>query len=327
MQSVLVTGAAGFIGFHVSQALMNLGHQVIGIDNLNDYYDPALKGHRLELLQRHKAFQFEKVDIASSEHLDHIFSRYQFDAVVHLAAQAGVRYSIDNPNVYVQSNLLGFANVLECVRAKPVQHLVYASTSSIYGNNQKVPFAETDQTDHPVSFYAATKKANEVMAYSYSNLYQIPTTALRFFTVYGPWGRPDMALFKFTQKILAGEPIEVFNHGELYRDFTYIDDIVGGIVKTLASPPQHAIPYEIYNIGCGAPIKLEDFILELEQALGQSAHKIYVPMQAGDVFKTYADIRKLKNDFAYQAQVSVHEGVKKFVEWYKKYYKTEGAGE
>lgn len=329
----LVTGAAGFIGSQVAQTLALQGHLVVGIDNLNDYYDPALKHARLERITTELTakncqgnFQFVRLDIADREAVAQLFANEKFERVIHLAAQAGVRYSIDNPMAYVDSNLVGMMTILEGCRHHKVQHLVYASSSSVYGNQEKVPFSETDAVDTPISLYAATKKANELMAHTYSHLYQLPTTGLRFFTVYGPWGRPDMAPWKFTKAILAGQAIDVYNHGKLMRDFTYIDDIVEGIIRIQDEVPGSAdYPtqlaanpfYALYNIGNNQPVALEDFITAIEQAAGVSAIKNYLPMQAGDVYQTYADVERLKIAVDFKPSVALTDGMKKFVDWYK----------
>jgi UDP-glucuronate 4-epimerase len=331
----LVTGAAGFIGSQVAQTLALQGHLVIGIDNLNDYYDPALKHARLARItsaldaQNCAAnFEFIRLDIADRDGVAELFAKEKFDRVIHLAAQAGVRYSIDNPMAYVDSNLVGMMTILEGCRHHQVQHLVYASSSSVYGNQEKVPFSETDPVDTPISLYAATKKSNELMAHTYSHLYQLPTTGLRFFTVYGPWGRPDMAPWKFTKAILAGQSIDVYNHGKLMRDFTYIDDIVEGIIRiqdqvpaSIGYPTQLAANpyYALYNIGNNQPVALEDFIAAIENAAGLSANKNYLPMQAGDVYQTYADIEKLKNAVLFKPATPLSDGMLHFVDWYKGY--------
>ncbi len=319
---LLVTGAAGFIGFHLSLARLKKGEQVVGIDNLNDYYDPKLKTSRLEKLKEHKNFTFRQIDIKDKEKVDDLFSSYSFDTVVNLAAQAGVRYSIENPYAYMDSNMTGFLNILEACRHNPVRHLVYASSSSVYGGNQKVPFSTEDPVDHPVSLYAATKKANELMAHTYSHLYGIPTTGLRFFTVYGPWGRPDMAYYSFTDKIIRGIPIKVFNHGKMERDFTYIDDVVEGIEKIIPLAPISKPPYKIYNIGNTKPVQLEKFIGILERCLGNKAQKEYMDMQPGDVVRTYADISGLTRDTGFTPSTGIEEGLEQFVKWFKEYHQT-----
>lgn len=323
---VLITGAAGFIGFHLSKRLLKEGYVVCGVDNLNDYYDVRLKMARLEELNEYSKFLFKKLNIADNTKVHELFLEISPDIVVNLAAQAGVRYSILNPDVYIESNILGFYNILEECRnsknmnAHPVEHLLFASSSSVYGNQKKVPFSVSDPVDKPISLYAATKKSNELMAYTYSHLYRIPTTGLRFFTVYGPFGRPDMAYFSFSEKIRKGEPIKIFNGGDLYRDFTYVDDIVEGLVRMLNHPPsldEEGNPYKIYNIGNNSPVKLLDFIEILERVLGKTAVKEYYPMQPGDVYQTYADIEDLENDFGYRPSTGLEEGLKKFAEWYK----------
>ncbi|MGA9620081.1 dTDP-glucose 4,6-dehydratase 2 [Serratia quinivorans] len=333
----LVTGTAGFIGFHVAERLLAAGHQVVGIDNLNDYYDVGLKMARLDLLVDKPDFQFIKLDLADREGMAQLFAEHQFQRVIHLGAQAGVRYSLENPLAYADSNLIGHLNVLEGCRHNKVEHLLYASSSSVYGLNRKMPFATEDSVDHPISLYAATKKANELMSHSYSHLYGLPTTGLRFFTVYGPWGRPDMALFKFTKAILAGESIDVYNHGEMHRDFTYIDDIAESIVRLQAvipqanaawtveqgSPATSSAPYHVYNIGNSSPVKLMEYISALEQALGIEARKNMLPMQPGDVLDTSADTAELYRVIGFKPETSVEEGVKRFVEWYKSFYKAQ----
>lgn len=334
---ILITGAAGFIGFHLSKKLLDHSYQIIGIDNLNDYYDPSLKQSRLEILGKYNNFNFHKVDLKDKAAVDHIFETYQPTHVINLAAQAGVRYSIENPYAYVDSNLTGFMNILEACRNYPVEHLLYASSSSVYGGNKVAPFSTNHNVDHPVSLYAATKKSNELMAHTYSHLYGIPTTGLRFFTVYGPYGRPDMAYFSFTKDILAGKPIKVFNHGKMERDFTYIDDIVEGIVKLIDKAPTpnkewdeskddlstSFAPYKIYNIGNNNPVQLMRFINALESALGKEAEKVYMDMQPGDVLRTYADVSDLERDINFKPSTSIEDGLKKFVEWYEEYYKVE----
>jgi UDP-glucuronate 4-epimerase len=331
---VLVTGAAGFIGFHVCQKLLARGDRIIGIDNLSDYYDVILKKDRLDQLHENSAFSFHKLDLADREGMTQLFAEHQFDGVVHLAAQAGVRYSIKNPHAYVDSNLVGFVNVLEGCRHSGVKHLVFASSSSVYGTNTKIPFAVQDNVDHPISLYAASKKANELMAHTYSYLYALPTTGLRFFTVYGPWGRPDMALFLFTKAILEGQPIDVFNYGKMQRDFTYIDDIVEGVVRVLDKIPEpnplwsgstpdpstSKAPYKIYNIGNNQPVELMHFIEVLENYLGTKAEKNMLPLQAGDVPITYADVDDLARDVGFRPNTPIEVGIKHFVSWYRSYY-------
>jgi len=333
----LVTGAAGFIGFHVTQRLLAAGHQVVGLDNLNDYYDVNLKTARLDLINTHPEFTFVKGDLADREGIAELFRNQRFQRVIHLAAQAGVRYSLENPLAYADANLIGHLNILEGCRHNKVEHLLYASSSSVYGLNRKMPFSTDDSVDHPVSLYAATKKANELMSHTYSHLYGIPTTGLRFFTVYGPWGRPDMALFKFTKAILAGESIDVYNHGEMHRDFTYIDDITEAIVRLQAvipqadpswtveqgSPATSSAPYHVYNIGNNSPVKLMEYITALEQALGVTARKNMLPMQPGDVMDTSADTEELYRDIGFKPETSVEEGVKRFVDWYKAFYQVQ----
>lgn len=329
----LITGAAGFIGSATAEKLLAAGHEVVGIDNNNDYYDVSLKQARLDRIQ-HCNFRFIVLDIADRQAVQALFAEYQFDRVIHLAAQAGVRYSIENPHAYADSNLVGYLNMLEGCRQTQVKHLIYASSSSVYGLNAKVPFETSDSVDHPVSLYAATKKSNELMAHSYSHLYAIPTTGLRFFTVYGPWGRPDMAPFIFTKKIIDGETIEINNNGDMWRDFTYVDDIVEGVVRIADVIPTHnetwtvesgtpassSAPYAVYNIGHGSSINLIDFIKAIETELGIKAIKNFRDMQPGDVYQTYADTQDLFTTTGYQPQVGVEEGVRKFVEWYKTFY-------
>jgi UDP-glucuronate 4-epimerase len=316
---ILVTGAAGFIGMHCSARLLAQGHQVIGIDNLNDYYDPRLKQARLAQLTSHPGFRFIETDIANRDALEKLFTEVRPERVLHLAAQAGVRYSLKNPHAYVQSNLVGFVNMLEGCRHHGVQHLVYASSSSVYGANTKVPFAVGDPVDHPVSLYAATKKSNELMAYSYSHLYGLPTTGLRFFTVYGPWGRPDMSPWLFTSAILEGRTIDVFNHGKMQRDFTYIDDIVEGTLRVLDQAPTGAPPYHLYNIGNHQPVELMDFIGTLERVLGVEAKKNFMPMQPGDVPVTYADTDDLRRDVGFAPSTPLSEGLQHWADWYRSY--------
>lgn len=318
---VLVTGAAGFIGRAVCEKLLDRGDvQVIAVDNLNDYYAVALKHARLATLQGRDGFHFHKLDIADWAALDALFAAERPDYVIHLAAQAGVRYSIDNPHVYAQSNLVGHTNMLEACRRHPVQHLVFASSSSVYGKNAKVPFSEDDRVDEPVSFYAATKKANEVMAHSYAHLYQFPITGLRFFTVYGPWGRPDMAPWLFTEAILKGETIKVFNHGQMQRDFTYIDDIVEGVLRVMAHPASGDVPFAVFNIGNHNPVPLMDFIQATEAACGREAVKQYLPMQDGDVPVTYADTARLRDAVGFSPDTPLRDGMQAFVDWYRGYH-------
>lgn len=322
-KQILVTGAAGFIGFHLSKRLLEDGAQVIGFDNINDYYDTSLKYARLEILKKYPNFTFMKGNLADAEAVKFLFTRYEPEIVVNLAAQAGVRYSIDNPDVYIESNIIGFFNILEACRHHPVKHLVYASSSSVYGNQEKTPFSTSDDVSKPISLYAATKKSNELMAYTYAHLYGIPATGLRFFTVYGPYGRPDMAYFKFTNKIMKGEPIQIYNNGDMYRDFTYVDDIVQGIVNLLEHPPAadfQGAQYKVYNIGNNKPEKLMHFIEVLERVLGREAKKEFLPMQAGDVYQTYADVDDLMKDFGFKPETSIEDGLAKFAEWYKGYY-------
>lgn len=327
----LITGSAGFIGYYLSKRLLDHGCTVIGLDNMNDYYDVSLKYSRLEQLKPYDKFTFIKVDISDQESVMQIFKQYQPNIVVNLAAQAGVRYSIENPNVYIQSNIIGFHNILEACRHYPVDHLVYASSSSVYGANKKVPFEETDFVDHPVSLYASTKKSNELMAHTYSHLYKIPATGLRFFTVYGPMGRPDMAYFGFTDKYFAGEPIKIFNNGDfendLYRDFTYIDDIIEGIVRLLSYPPQaNDVPHTVYNIGNNNPEKLMKFIHALEQALSNALkrevqfNKVFEPIKPGDVPATYASTERLQKAVGFKPETPIQEGLQKFADWYVDYY-------
>ncbi len=331
---ILVTGAAGFIGNAVSLALLERGDEVIGLDNLNDYYDVSLKEARLERAKPYRGFTFLRLDVADREALAEAFRRHRPERVVHLAAQAGVRHSLTHPHAYADANLVGFLNVLEACRHQEVEHLVYASTSSVYGANARLPFSVHHNVDHPLSLYAATKKANELMAHAYSHLYGLPTTGLRFFTVYGPWGRPDMALFKFTRAILAGEPIEVYHHGRHKRDFTYIDDIVEGVVRTLdrlpapdpawraedPDPATSAAPYRIYNIGNHTPVELLRFIEILEHCLGRKAEKRMLPMQPGDVEATCADVEDLTRDVGFRPDTPIEEGIRRFVAWYRDYY-------
>jgi UDP-glucuronate 4-epimerase len=319
----LVTGVAGFIGFYLAKRLLSEGCRVIGIDNLNDYYDVQLKKDRLNQLMDHPLFTFSLLDIQDEGSLKALFEAHSIDIILHMAAQAGVRYSIENPRAYIDSNIVGFINILEMARHFSVEHLVYASSSSVYGANKKYPFSTSDNVDFPVSLYAATKKSNELMAHTYSHLYQLPTTGLRFFTVYGPWGRPDMALFSFTEKILSNQSIPVFNHGQMERDFTYIDDIVEGVLRcahVLPNPhPQTGAPYKIYNIGNNQPVPLMRFIEAIEAACQVEAVKEYLPMQAGDVLRTFADVDDLIEDVGFKPDTTIEDGVKKFVAWYIDY--------
>jgi UDP-glucuronate 4-epimerase len=331
---IFVTGAAGFIGFHVSKALLGRGEEIVGIDNLNDYYDPALKHARLDILRKFDRFEFVRADIGDRAAMEELFARYKPRRVVHLAAQAGVRYSLTNPHVYTESNITGFLNILEGCRHHGVEHLVYASSSSVYGANTKQPFSEHDNIDHPVSLYAATKKANELMAHTYAHLFGVASTGLRFFTVYGPWGRPDMALFRFTRGILGGEPIPVFNEGRMIRDFTYIDDIVEGIVRVLdqraepdpnwsgdaPDPARSYAPYRVFNIGNNCPVLLLDYIAALEEALGRKAQLDLLPMQPGDVVSTRADVAELEKAVGFRPSTTIAEGIGHFVTWYKDYF-------
>jgi UDP-glucuronate 4-epimerase len=334
---VLVTGAAGFIGFHLVETLLAKGNDVIGIDNINDYYDVNLKYSRLEvsgidrelvsekagLIQskRHSAYRFAKIDITDLERLEILFREEKFTHVVNLAAQAGVRYSIENPHAYVQSNIVGFVNILECCRHNVIEHLLFASSSSVYGANSKIPFTEEDRVDHPVSLYAATKKSNELMAYSYSHLYSLPTTGLRFFTVYGPWGRPDMAPMLFADAITKGEPLRIFNNGDMQRDFTYIDDVVEGVICSMATLPKKKTKSDVFNIGNSKPVKLMDFISIMEECLGKVALKHYLPMQDGDVKITYADTSLIQNEKGYRPNSDLKIGTSLFIEWFNEYYK------
>ena len=318
---ILVTGAAGFIGSFVAHALLARGEDVVGVDNLNDYYEPALKRARLRRLEGRPRFRFERIDLADRGAIQALFDEVAPLRIIHLAAQAGVRHSIDNPHAYVDANVVAFLNILEAAREKPPEHLVYASTSAVYGANSRLPYAVADAAEAPLSMYAATKKSNELMAHAYSHLFGMPTTGLRFFTVYGPWGRPDMALFEFTRRILADQPIDVFNYGNHRRDFTYIDDIVEGVLRVLDRPPDTAsTPYRLYNIGNSQPVELRRFIEVLEDVLGRRARKNLLPMQPGDVPDTYADTAPLERDFGYRPSTSIETGVARFVAWYRDYY-------
>lgn len=333
-ENVLVTGAAGFIGYHLAERLLEDGCNVVGLDNLNPYYDVTLKEARLERLQKKSKFTFAQMDLAERKQLQDLFAQSKFDVVVNLAAQAGVRYSLENPHAYVDSNLVGFVNLLECCRHHAVQHLVFASSSSVYGANTAMPFSVHHNVDHPVSLYAATKKANELMAHTYSHLYQLPCTGLRFFTVYGPWGRPDMALFLFTRAILENKPIQVFNHGNMQRDFTYIDDITEGVIRVMSrlpapnpdwsgdapDPGTSYAPYKIYNIGNNNPVDLIKFIEVIETALGKQATKQFMDLQPGDVVATYADVDDLTQDVGFKPATPIEVGIGRFVEWYRQFY-------
>ena len=332
---ILITGAAGFIGFHLAKFMLERGHFVVGLDNLNNYYDPKLKEDRLDILRAYGNFVFYRADLKEKPAVDEVFAACKPEYVVNLAAQAGVRYSLENPYAYVDSNLVGFVNVLEACRSYPVKHLLFASSSSVYGGNKTVPFSTEHNTDHPVSLYAATKKANELMAHTYAHLYGIPSTGVRLFTVYGPWGRPDMAYFSFTRDILAGVPIKVFNHGRMSRDFTYIDDVVKALYRIIDLTPkpnpdwnekagpisESFAPYKIYNLGNNSPVKLSRFIAVLENCLGKKAQKVYLDMQPGDVIMTYADVADLEKAIGFKPETPIEEGLAKFVEWYRKYYK------
>ncbi|MFO7190608.1 MAG: NAD-dependent epimerase [Pseudomonadota bacterium] len=334
---ILVTGAAGFIGFHTARMLLERGDEVVGLDNLNDYYDVSLKQARLAILERHAGFRFVKLDLADRTRMPELFAQEKFQRVIHLAAQAGVRYSLQNPLAYIDSNVVGFANILEGCRHNQVEHLVYASTSSVYGANTNMPFSVHQNVDHPLSFYAATKKANELMAHTYAHLYGLPVTGLRFFTVYGPWGRPDMALFLFTRNILAGKPIDVFNYGHHKRDFTYIDDIAEGVVRACdriatpnpewdsdaPDPGTSKAPYRLYNIGNNRPVELARYIEVIEECLGKKAEKNLLPLQPGDVPDTCADVDDLVRDVGYRPATPVEEGVRRFIDWYLEYYGTQ----
>jgi UDP-glucuronate 4-epimerase len=332
--NVLLTGSCGFIGFHLARRLLDEGQRVVGLDNLNDYYDVQLKLDRLSQLEVHPGFEFHRLDLADRSGMAELFESSQPEIVVHLAAQAGVRYSLENPHAYVDSNIVGFLNVLEGCRHGPVKHLVYASSSSVYGANTRMPFSVEDPVDHPISLYAASKKANEMMAHCYSHLYELPTTGLRFFTVYGPWGRPDMALFRFTRAILEGRPIDVYNHGRMRRDFTYIDDIVEGVRRVMdkipapnpewsgdsPDPGSSRAPYRLYNIGNNSPVELMALIGALERCLGREAEKNYLPMQPGDVPATYADVDALMEAVGFRPATSIETGIRRFVDWYLDYY-------
>ena len=334
MSRVLVTGCAGFIGFHVCRRLLASGHAVLGIDNLNPFYNEGLKDARLKILEKTSGFEFARGELADLAWVQELFARQQFGPIIHLAAQAGVRYSLENPHLYVQSNLVAFVNLLESARAKKTPHFVYASSSSVYGANKQMPFSVRDSVDHPVSLYAATKKTDELMAHVYAHLYDVPSTGLRFFTVYGPWGRPDMALFIFTQAILEGRPIDVYNYGRMRRDFTYIDDIVEGIVRVseripepdpewdgeILGPGTSSAPYRIYNIGNSDPVELEEFIAIVEQKLGRKAQRRPLPLQQGDVPATFADVADLERDIGFKPRTSLREGIGRFVDWYLEYY-------
>ena len=337
MRNILVTGAAGFIGFHLAKRLLESGDIVVGIDNLNSYYDVNLKKARIAILENYKNFHFTKIDIANRQEMEAFFRENEFETVLNMAAQAGVRYSLTNPHAYIDSNLIGFINILEGCRHSNVKHLVYASSSSVYGANTLMPFSVHHNVDHPISLYAATKKANELMAHTYAGLYNIPCTGLRFFTVYGPWGRPDMAMFLFTKAILEGKPIDVYNHGKMKRDFTYIDDIIEGVVRIIDKVPRpdpnwngdnpdpgtSFAPYKIYNIGNNNPVELMKFINLLEECLGKKTQKEFLPIQPGDVPATYADVDDLMRDVGFKPNTPLKEGIRKFVEWYKEYYFTD----
>ncbi len=334
IMKVLITGVAGFIGFNLANRLLQEGHSICGIDNLNDYYDVNLKKRRLSIIEKSSEFQFVLVDLADREKIKELFETHEFDCVVNLAAQAGVRYSIENPGSYIDSNMVGFGNILEGCRHSKVKHLVYASSSSVYGINTNMPFSVRHNVDHPISLYAASKKANELMAHTYSYLYNLPTTGLRFFTVYGPWGRPDMALFLFTKAIFANEPIKVFNNGEMQRDFTYIDDIVEGVVRVMKNTPEadpdwssdkpnpssSCVPYKLYNIGNNQPVPLMGFVEAIEKAIGKKAIKEYLPLQPGDVPATYANVNDLIKDTGFKPSTSIETGINNFIKWYKEYY-------
>lgn len=337
MEHILVTGVAGFIGYHLTERLLKEGYRITGLDNLNPYYDVNLKKARLSRLESHEQrvnFSFVKCDLENRDSINELFDKNSFDVVVHLAAQAGVRYSIDHPETYISSNLVGFFNIIESCKKSNIKHLVFASTSSVYGANKKMPFSTHDPADHPISLYAATKKSNELMAHVYSALFNLPTTGIRFFTVYGPWGRPDMALFKFTKNILEDKPIDIYNFGRMKRDFTYIDDVVEGVYRIMQGPPEQndgwdAInpdpstsfaPFRIYNLGCSNPVDLMDFIETLEKELGKKAKKNFLPLQPGDVPETFADISDVERDFGYKPKTDIKYGIKQFIKWYREYY-------
>ncbi len=326
LKRILITGVAGFIGFHLAKKLLALGYYVAGFDNLNNYYDISLKRNRLKLLEGHDDFFFEKGDLSDYAFVDGFMLEHRPEIVINLAAQAGVRFSIESPRNYIDSNIIGFFNLLESCRKHPVAHLIFASSSSVYGNRNDAPFKTSDKVDSPISLYAATKVSNELMAYTYSHLYKIPSTGLRFFTVYGPWGRPDMAYYKFAKLIMQGEPINIYNNGDMIRDFTYIDDIVLGIEKTVLKPPEeneNGVKYKVYNLGGSRPENLMDFINMLETALGKTSKKVFLPMQPGDVYMTCADSSEFENDFGFCPKVSVKDGIKDFAEWFKRYYSQE----
>jgi UDP-glucuronate 4-epimerase len=332
MKKILITGAIGFIGYHLTERLLKEGYSVVGIDNINSYYDVRLKYAKLPILgieedsiwpnisyqsTKHKHFKFVKLDIKDRYNLEKLFETEKFDIVCNLAAQAGVQYSIEDPHTYIENNITGFINIIDACRHHNIEHFVYASSSSVYGNREDVPFNEMDNVDNPISLYAASKKANELIAHSYSHLYNLRTTGLRYFTVYGPWGRPDMAPYLFLKSILEGEKIRVFNNGNMERDFTYIDDIIEGVYRIIDRIPEHMAPYKIYNIGCSSPVNLIDFIETLEDTIGKKAQKVMLPMRQGDVYKTYADINEIKNDFEYKPSINLKKGIKKFWEWYR----------
>ena len=319
--SILITGSAGFIGYHLTAKLLKKNINVIGLDNINNYYDTKLKKNRIYELKKNKKFKFYKIDLSEYNKLNNVVKNNKIKFIIHLAAQAGVRYSIKNPKIYFKSNLEGFFNILEVSRHNKIKHLVFASTSSVYGDTKKFPLNENNMTDHPLSFYAATKKSNEVMAHSYSYIYKLPCTGVRFFTVYGPFGRPDMALFKFTKNIIKNQPIELFNHGNHFRDFTYVDDIVDGIYSLIKKHSKKNIPYEIFNIGNGSPKKLKDYLRFIEKKLNNKAKVKKLPLQMGDIIKTHSDIKKLKNYTNYNPKTNIEDGISKFIDWYKDYYK------